>query len=717
MAEQLPPSSYPLDFESLIRFRTWRCDINGRDPQHIFQCCGEHLASQHLRRPPIVKEGNQYKLAYSDVPCFELNRAAHCPNGDRCEYAHSTSETLFHPLRYLVSSCKNPSHENPRHTWCGYHHTPTEREAGDAIREETARRLNCQVADLSSLFHHHEAERIDANLIEAAREPSPKPQAPEPQNGSQNASPPREKEPPPIDREPIREESRDREHFQHREHHSRRFDEERDSDGRSRRTTVCQYFIKSSCRYGLNCNYLHAREKKYYADLPSLSTHTLQRMFRDINIQLELGLETIRTAASELNSMFARPPSEFHGNNLAHSPLREALFGVILNFYVAYKRKFLSAWRASRVIKGFCSFFAFANYSQDEQQIVKSAYFTIVDHTDTAFPPEYLANPTSYDELYTMVRNGTFRDRPLESKDEPRSEKRASSPKHDDRERLERERQDRERQERDREDRERQERDRLERDRLERELLERERLERDRLERERLERDRLDRERLERDRESRRDDWDRNPPTSRDSGTREWDRDARASNEPPRRDDRPAPTDWDRERNPLRDDRPPANDWDRDLRRDLPSARRDDLSSKWDPLSKRQRSPSFSALEQPKRFLRDTSPQRSPRRDAEFYGWMTDTINLTGKSSRELSLAFYRELEEWNLKNLQLSQEFQDFAEKVKTQAVRQMNLLENLKRLIEKTRSESQYSDSSSDALLSKMKQYLQSQPSWERT
>jgi hypothetical protein len=354
--------------------------------------------------------------------------------------------------------------------------------------------------------------------------------------------------------------------------------------------------------------------------------------------------------------------------------------------------------------QGFCSFFAFNNYSSEEQQLVKCAYFTIIDHAEKPLPAEYLSNPTTYEELYTMVRNGVHRDRGLDSKpDESRPREKQSSPTnkalspHDKADRDRRDERDKDR-ERDRD-----------RDR-----------ERDRDDSRREERPALD---------SRPGDWDRNIPSSttdrRQSPVREWDRDRDRTN------------DWDRNL-PVRDTPVERNDdWDRTRRdrdRDTPSAasvRRDDPPAQWDPspsvLAKRARSPSFGVSDA-KRYSRDLSPVRarevSPVRQSsvirtrdniDLQGWLSGN-NSGSTTSRELTELFYRELEDWNIKNIQLVSDFEFFADKVKAHALRQMELLESLARLVERVRNEQSQQLDSGD-FFSRAKQFLQlSQPSRTR-
>merc|ERR1712137_207890 len=102
-------------------------------------------------------------------------------------------------------------------------------------------------------------------------------------------------------------------------------------------------------------------------------------MFADITKQLHLEMkQTLRTAAEELIRFFSRPPGQI-AVDITRPPYSDDIMEVLLGFYIAYKRKVVSGTLSSDVLKSFCKFYGYREFTIEEQYLTRYAYFIIVD--------------------------------------------------------------------------------------------------------------------------------------------------------------------------------------------------------------------------------------------------------------------------------------------------------------------------------------------------
>eukprot|EP00826_Nyctotherus_ovalis_P044235 TRINITY_DN4766_c0_g1_i2.p1 TRINITY_DN4766_c0_g1~~TRINITY_DN4766_c0_g1_i2.p1 ORF type:complete len:477 (-),score=125.03 TRINITY_DN4766_c0_g1_i2:208-1638(-) len=126
----------------MYRYKTGYCpDIANK---HDWTACIYAHRFTDYRRPP-----DQFK--YSPEDCVTLNtETGECPEGDDCNFAHSTAERLYHPLKYKTSPCdcfKKALPSCKRGQYCAFYHNASERrQAGVASKNPFKKKLPISAA-------------------------------------------------------------------------------------------------------------------------------------------------------------------------------------------------------------------------------------------------------------------------------------------------------------------------------------------------------------------------------------------------------------------------------------------------------------------------------------------------------------------------------------------------------------------------------------------
>jgi len=94
---------------------------NNKCPFDFFKCFDSH-ESEYLRRKPmrITNEKGATIWNYCPEMCFYLEKGFRCSNGQKCFYAHSNDERVYHPENFKKSLCNSFSANTscPRGEYC-----------------------------------------------------------------------------------------------------------------------------------------------------------------------------------------------------------------------------------------------------------------------------------------------------------------------------------------------------------------------------------------------------------------------------------------------------------------------------------------------------------------------------------------------------------------------------------------------------------------------